>query len=79
MVLAPSPLAPGRKLVLRALGLSFTQRDNFFWAPAGDSGSFSTVLFRRLVTVGTTNLPVLSMRGGAIVADEIEDVVPVLL
>ena len=45
IVLAPSPLAPGMKLVRRECGLSLGASESLFRALAGDIGSFSTVAF----------------------------------
>ena len=68
------------KLVRRECGLSLGASDSLFRALAGDIGSFSTApLDRRLVKVGTANFPGLSVVGGPIDDEKMDELVPVLL
>jgi hypothetical protein len=77
IVLAPKPLAPGKKLVLRETE-SLTPKDNLFRAEEGDIGSFSTVVFCREGNAGTANVPTFSF-AGPINEPIIEDAVPIRL
>jgi hypothetical protein len=74
IVLAPSPLAPGKKLVLRETE-SFIPRDNLFRADAGDIGSFSSEFFCREGNAGTANPPDFSFA----IVEGITEAVPVRL
>jgi len=71
IVLAPSPLAPGIKLVRLECIPSFETIESLFRALEGDNGSFSTLAFLRLGVAGTANFPGLSVGGpmNDIVAD----------